>query len=194
MKYSIWQFTGENFVLQEFRMNTYINWVVAYPFYSAFIQFAMLGLVGELIPIFIKSKKMHMPFSKSQLFGKAIGWGLLGLLIKAGFMMMKGATHALIDGGLLPQWFSSGIGWAFAVSVITNLFFGPQMMFFHRLEDNIILRERNWGGLTVAWWTLIWFWIPAHTITFSLPKEYQIGLAAIWSVVLGIVMGFTRKK
>jgi hypothetical protein len=68
------------------------------------------------------------------------------------------------------------------------------MMFGHRLWDNVILRQRNWIGLEKAWWTLIWFWIPAHTLTFSLPPDYQIGLAALWSIVLGVILGFTTRK
>ena len=175
-------------------MSNYVDWVINYPFYSAFIQFALLGTIGELIPLFIQSRQLKLPCSKAQLVGKIFAWGVLGLFIKIGFMMMKGATRALVDGNVLPDWFGYGVGWAFAVSVLTNLFFGPQMMFFHRLEDNVILRERNWNGLVKAWWTLIWFWIPAHTITFSLAKPYQIGLAALWSVALGIIMGFARKK
>jgi hypothetical protein len=107
---------------------------------------------------------------------------------------MKGFTNALVDHHLLPAFFGAGIGWAFALSTLTNLFFGPQMMFFHRIEDNLILRQWNFKGLTSAWWTLLWFWIPAHTVTFSLPAEYQIGLAALWSVVLGLIMGLTKKK
>ena len=83
--------------------------------------------------------------------------------------------------------------WALAVSVLTNLFFGPQMMFFHRLEDNLILWKWDMASLTTAWWTLLWFWIPAHTVTFSLPVEYQIGLAALWSVVLGLILGLVRR-
>ena len=106
---------------------------------------------------------------------------------------MKGFTRTLLDHRLLPAFVDSGLGWAFAVSVMTNLFFGPQMMFFHRLEDNLIDRKWNMAGLTTAWWTLLWFWIPAHTVTFSLQTEYQIGLAAVWSLVLGLIMGFTPK-
>jgi hypothetical protein len=41
---------------------------------------------------------------------------------------------------------------------------------------------------------MIWFWIPAHTITFSLPTDFQIGLAALWSVVLGVILGFFNRK
>jgi hypothetical protein len=106
---------------------------------------------------------------------------------------MKGFTKALLEHNLLPQFMADGIGWAFAVSLLTNVFFGPQMMFFHRLEDNLILWEWNTKGMTRAWWTLIWFWIPAHTVTFSLPPDYQIGLAAVWSLVLGLILGLSKK-
>lgn len=107
---------------------------------------------------------------------------------------MKGFTQALLDHQLLPQFLAAGIGWAFAVSVLTNVFFGPQMMLFHRIEDNLILNEWGYKGLTTAWWTLLWFWIPAHTVTFSLPSEWQIGLAAVWSVALGVILGLTKRK
>jgi hypothetical protein len=64
----------------------------------------------------------------------------------------------------------------------------------HCPEDNLIDRRWNMAGLTTAWWTLLWFWIPAHTVTFSLQTEYQIGLAAIWSLVLGPIMGYTKRE
>jgi hypothetical protein len=73
------------------------------------------------------------------------------------------------------------------------VFFGPQMMYFHRVEDNLILRRWSFAGIETALKTLVWFWIPAHTVTFALPKEYQIGLAALWSVALGIILGLSIK-
>jgi len=76
------------------------------------------------------------------------------------------------------------------MSVLTNVFFGPQMMAFHRWEDNLILGRRGWAGLGRAVRTLVWFWIPAHTVTFSLPRDYQIGLAAVWGLVLGVILGW----
>lgn len=173
--------------------SAYTSLVGTHPWQSAFIQFMLLGTLGELLPGWLRARKIGLPCTHAQLIGKLVAWGLLGLLIKLGFLMMKGAAGAVMDKGLLPEVFATGIGWAFLVSVITNLFFGPQMMFFHRLEDNIILRERNWVGLEKAWWTLIWFWIPAHTVTFSLPVDFQIGLAALWSVVLGLILGLSKK-
>jgi len=175
-------------------IESYVNWVVGNPLQSAAIQFALLGTLGEIISASLKKKRISISCSPLQLMGKIVAWAVLGIFIKYGFVGMKGCTRALIDQGLLPAIFHEGVSWAFAVSVITNLFFGPQMMLFHRLEDNLISWKKNFKGLTTAWWTLIWFWIPAHTITFILPPAYQIGLAALWSVVLGIILGLSIRS
>ena len=175
-------------------MHSYTIWVSNNPLLSAAIQFGVLGTVGEIISVSLRSKKLALPGNIFQTLAKVLAWALLGIVIKYGFTGMMGFTRALIDHNLLPQFLSSGIAWAFAVSVFTNIFFGPQMMFFHRLEDNLILWEWNMQGLKTAWMTLLWFWIPAHTVTFSLPREYQIGLAAVWSVVLGLILGLSKRK
>lgn len=174
-------------------IDLYVNFVMANPLLSASIQFAILGTLGEVISFSFIKRKFAIPCSIPQLLAKVLAWALLGIIIKYGFAGMKGFTKALLEHGLIPQIFATGLGWAFVVSVLTNLFFGPQMMFFHRLEDNLIMWEKNYNGLTKAWWTLIWFWIPAHTVTFSLPVAYQIGLAALWGMVLGIILGLHKK-
>ncbi|MBU0756140.1 MAG: hypothetical protein KJ645_13435 [Planctomycetes bacterium] len=173
-------------------MEFYIDWVTNKPLFSAAVQFALLGTLGELLSHWIRSRGLSLPCTVPQVLAKIPAWALLGVIIKYGFAGMKGFTGALLDHHFLPAFAASGLGWAFALSCLTNLFFGPQMMFFHRLEDNLILGEWNFTGLKKAWFTLIWFWIPAHTLTFSLPKEYQIGLAAVWSVVLGLIMGLSN--
>ena len=173
-------------------MDSYVAWVTQNPLLSAAIQFAILGTLGEVISFSLQQKRLALPCSGLQLIGKVFAWALLGVIIKYGFAGMKGFTQALIDHHLLPGFLAQGIGWAFAVSVLTNIFFGPQMMAFHRIEDNLILGRKGFAGITRAWWTLIWFWIPAHTITFSLPTDFQIGLAALWGLVLGIIMGYSK--
>lgn len=172
---------------------TYTLWVSNNLLFSAAIQFAILGTLGEVISHFIKTKRYTLPCTVLQLCGKILAWALLGIVIKYGFAGMKGFTSALVGHHMLPQFFAQGIGWAFAVSIFTNTFFGPQMMFFHRIEDNLILRQWNFAGISKALKTLYWFWIPAHTLTFSLPKDYQIGLAALWSIVLGLILGLATK-
>jgi hypothetical protein len=174
-------------------MNAYTTWVIDNPLLSAAVQFGLLGTLGEIISKSLQARRPRLPGTRMQSLGKILAWALLGLVIKYGFTAMRGFTQALLEHHLLPGYFGAGFGWALALSVLTNTFFGPQMMAFHRFEDNLILHRRGYQGITGAWWTLVWFWIPAHTITFSLPKDYQIGLAALLSVALGVIMGFSRK-
>ncbi len=180
-------------------MEWYVTWVTEYLLLSAFVQFAILGTLGEMASHILKSKKWELPCKLWQLGAKMIAWGLLGMFVKYGFTGMVGFTEALIHKGLLPnmQWggtWLERIGWAFSVSFLTQLFFGPVLMAFHRMTDNLIAWRWEFAGLEKALLTLIWFWLPAHTITFILPPEYRIGLAAIWSLALGIIMGITTPK
>lgn len=175
-------------------MQEYVLWVKENPVLSAAIQFAMLGTLGEFISYIIKTKSGKNFGALYQVLLKLIAWAVLGVIIKYGFTGMKGFVNNLLEHNLLPAFLKEGIGYAFAVSVITNVLFGPQMMAFHRFTDNLILKRSGFEGIQKAWFTLIWFWIPAHTVTFSLPVEYQIGLAAVWSLVLGLIMGLTTKK
>lgn len=172
----------------------YIIWVTQYPILSAMVQFGILGTLGEVISFSLQQKRLAISCSWLQLVCKVLAWALLGVIIKYGFTGMKGFVNTLIEHGLLPITFKQGFLWAFSVSVVTNILFGPQMMLFHRWEDNLILGQKGLEGIKKAWWTLVWFWIPAHTITFILPTDYQIGLAALWSVALGLIMGFSRTE
>ncbi len=175
-------------------MEWYINWVNSHILFSAFIQFAVLGTVGEIISYPIRRKSIKSMGNPLEILLKIIGWGILGILIKYGFAGMKGFTDTLMSNGFLPFFAHGTIGWAIFMSTLTNIIFGPQMMLFHRVEDNLIMRKWGFTGIKQSWFTLIWFWIPAHTITFALPPHYQIGLAALWSVALGIILGFFSRK
>jgi hypothetical protein len=175
-------------------MDSYRLWVLTHPLLSAAFQFGLLGTLGEVVAASLKSHRLALPCTPLQLLAKVLAWALLGLVIKAGFVGMRGFTRALLDHHLLPGALSTGLGWAFALSVLTNVFFGPQMMLFHRLEDNLILQRRGFEGMGPALHTLLWFWIPAHTITFSLPVDYQVGLAALWSLALGLILGLAATR
>jgi hypothetical protein len=98
---------------------------------------------------------------------------------------------------------------AFSVSATLNLFFAPVFMAFHRITDTHILRtggtmkgfftrmdigqsfkEINWHDFWdfVLKKTIPLFWIPAQTINFLLPEDYRILVAALYSIILGILM------
>jgi hypothetical protein len=194
----LWQnmaiFTAKESFQSGQMMNWYLSWVTEFPLVSAVVQFALLGTLGELLSSVLRTKRLALPCSLPMLAGKMAAWGILGIVIKLGFVGMRGFVTSLAEHQYVPEFLTSGAGLAFVISVNTNVFFGPQMMLFHRVEDNLLARRWNFDGMSKALATLVWFWIPAHTITFSLPREYQIGLAAVWSVALGIIMGLSLQK
>jgi len=174
-------------------MNWYIEFVKLNPIVSAVIQFAVLGTLGEVISKWMIRRKVYSPFTLQLTFWKVVVWSILAVCIKYAFVGFNGFVDVLVEHSLLPE--LNNFTRAFAVSVLMNLQFGPFLVLFHRILDNLYTRESNWSGINKALMSLLWFWIPAHTITFMLPKEFQIGLAAIWSLALGIILGyFNRMK
>jgi hypothetical protein len=121
-------------------------------------------------------------------------WAILAVGIKYAFVGINGFVVELIDHNMLPQMAQGTVGFAFTNSVMINLQFGLFLVIFHRILDNLVIRVKNWKNLDKGMLSLIWFWIPAHTVTFSLPKVYQIGLAAVWSVALGFILGMFNRK
>jgi len=175
-------------------MEWYIAIVKAHPILSAIVQFAILGTFGEVVSKWVVNKKVYWPFTVKQTLWKMVVWSILAVTIKYAFAGFKGYVHALLEHDLLPKVVESNrFLKAFTLSAFTNIQFGVFMVVFHRILDNIIVKEKNWKGLEKGMFCMIWFWIPAHTITFMLPTNLQIGLAAIWSVALGILLGFFNK-
>jgi hypothetical protein len=173
-------------------MTWYISLVSEYPIVTAMVQFAILGTFGDIVSKWLIQKKISFPFSPFTLLLKMLEWALLAVCIKYAFTGFQGFVDSLIQHNLLPS--LDSLGRSFAVSVSMNLQFGPFLVIMHRVLDNLIARENNWNNIHKGMLSLLWFWIPAHIITFILPKPYQIGLAAIWSVVLGIILGYYNRK
>ena len=103
---------------------------------------------------------------------------------------------------------------AFTVSVTLNIFFAPVFMTVHKITDTHIaqnqgkllkclkpipirkiITEMNWD---VQWnfvikKTIPIFWIPAQTINFLLPGEYRVLVAAIYSIILGVILAIAAQ-
>lgn len=173
-------------------MEWYIELVTAHPILTAMAQFAVLGTFGDVVSKCIVARRLFMPFDLRTTALKMLEWALLAICIKYAFVGFNGFVDALVGHGLLPE--SGTIGRAFALSVLMNLQFGPFLVIAHRLLDNAIARSANWANLDKGLLSLLWFWIPAHTVTFILPKPFQIGLAALWSVALGLILGFYNRR
>jgi hypothetical protein len=173
-------------------MKWYIELVTAHPILTAIVQFAVLGTLGDAISHWIVKRKIFAPYDLKTLILKIIEWSVLAVMIKYAFIGFQGFVESLIENHYLPH--LEGIGKSFAISTSMNLQFGPFLVIMHRLMDNLIAGKQNWKNLDKGFYSLLWFWIPAHTITFILPKEFQIGLAALWSLALGIILGFYNRK
>jgi hypothetical protein len=181
----------------------------------SFVKFAILATLGEMLGLRIKSGAYSMP--GFGILPRAIVWGILGLAIKTAFTIFAGGTpmfleylgmneaSAIIKGDLI--WAKVLV--AFCISMAMNLTFGPVMMTFHKITDTHILQT---GGklsglfsplpirkiITGMNWDVQWnfvfrktipfFWIPAHTITFLLPPEYQVLFAALLGLMLGVIL------
>ena len=102
----------------------------------------------------------------------------------------------------------------FTVSVTMNIFFAPVFMTFHKITDTHIAMN---GGffvkclrpiqfrkiITSMDWDVQWnfvfkktipvFWIPAQTLNFLLPGEYRVLVAAIYSIILGVILAFAAQ-
>jgi hypothetical protein len=121
---------------------------------------------------------------------------------------------------ILNQDFFGHFSWlqlltAFAVGTMLNLFFAPVFMTVHKITDAHIVQT---GGTLHGFfspvnireimaginWRVQWdfvfkktiplFWIPAQTLNFLLPAEYRVLVAAIYSIILGIILAIAAHK
>jgi len=165
-------------------------------------------LKGELLVLRIMTGDWHI--SKG-LLDRALVWGFLGMVIVLMFNVFSVGVAGALASGFLP-----GGNWklalAFFTSATMNLSFGPTLMAFHRITDtfidlryenkkekatlNKVVKRIDWDGFVsfVLVKTIPIFWIPAHTITFLLPSEYRVLMAAFLSIALGAILAFAKKK
>ncbi|MCB5247439.1 MAG: hypothetical protein LHW57_05390 [Candidatus Cloacimonetes bacterium] len=170
----------------------YLGWVKSYPMLSAMIQFAILGTLGEIISKWLIQKSFRYPFSFLLTLWKMLVWAALGIAIKYAFQGFTGFVEYLEAHAYLPE--LGKIGKAFAISAFMNLQFGLFLVLAHRLLDNMGERKMNWKGIHKSMLSLLWFWIPAHTVTFLQAPDLRIGLAALWSLVLGLILGLFNRR
>ncbi|MDA3943376.1 MAG: hypothetical protein PF694_07535 [Bacteroidetes bacterium] len=199
----------------------YENLNATHGMWMSFAKFALLATFGESLALRIKTGFYNRP--GFGLLPRALVWGFLGLTIKMAFVIFANGTPVLLaylgfEEALkaLP----SGLSWAafftaFSISTAMNLTYAPVMMTIHKITDthisktggslrglfspiNIrqIFRHLDWDTQWnfVFKKTIPFFWIPAHTITFLLPADYQILFAALLGVALGVILSFATLK
>lgn len=201
--------------------STYVSFNASHGMIMSFIKFALLATLGEVIALRIRKGRYNEP--GFGILPRALVWGFLGLTIKAAFVIFSTGTPVFADylglNGAVSV-MKGDLCWlkvlvAFCISVAMNITYAPVMMTFHKITDIHILQTGgtmkglfsaipfaqifsriNWD---VQWnfvfkKTIPFFWIPAHTITFLLPAEFQVLFAALLSVALGLLLAIAGMK
>lgn len=179
----------------------------AYPYISGFFKVAVLATFGEMI----KTRGRTGSYKTPDLWIKFIVWGLYGMLFTIAFTLFRLGVGAMAKGGVI-WWMpfdnatANNIFVAFSTSFWINVVFCYPMMMSHEWFNTCIAKRKFVGGaeffagLDPKVWgsfmlkTIVVFWIPAHTITFSLPPQYQILMSAFLSLALGFILTIKPKK
>ena len=187
----------------------------SHPYLMGFIKTAILASLGERL---VHRIKTGYYFGDRGIVLKFIVWGFLGMIFVIIFKLFSSGVAIAQQVHLLPSIqnsvFFAGLLTAFMTSFFMNVFFAPTFMLFHRVTDNYI--ELGQGNLKqisrvklkdvihhidfdhfiyfVVLKTIPLFWIPAHTITFLLPENYRVLMAAYLSVVLGVLLSVAKNK
>ena len=203
------------FVLIPELYSGYKSFNAEHAYIMAFIKFAILATVGEMLGLRIKTGQYSTP--NFGLLPRAVVWGFLGIWIAIAmkvfavgspfivqYLGVDGAVEAMKGGFTIQKLLG-----AFSISLLLNTAFAPVFMTIHKITDTHIvnnggklsalitplpfgklLASLNWE---VQWSfvfkkTIPYFWIPAHTITFLLPADMQVLFAALLSIVLGVLL------
>lgn len=185
-------------------------------FLLSFCKFAVLATFGECLALRMSTGHYNRP--GFGILPRMFVWGFLGVIIKTAFTVYYNGTPAVLVylgfadsvADLLSGPMYLKVLTVFFISAAMNLTFAPVMMTMHKITDMHI--KNNDGKLTAFFsnridfphilanidWNVMWnvvikktipfFWIPAHTITFLLPSEYRMLVAALLGMVLGLIL------
>lgn len=178
-----------------------------YPYVMGFFKFAVLATMGELLALRLANHTWKKPVG---LLYKVIVWGIIGVLITYMFSFYSAGVAAMLEGSRIASGILSTLISAFLTSLIMNLTFGIVFMALHRISDTYIemrfshqkpsfkalIETINWNAFItfVVGKTIPLFWIPAHTITFTLPPYLRVIVAAYLSIVLGLILSYSHRK
>ena len=206
------------FFLCESVWNGYMQINTNHPYIMAFIKFAILATFGEMLALRIRSGVYYK--SDFGIFPKMIIWGFLGVWIAFAMKVFAVGVPIIVEktgaDGLIAAMGTSFSAWkllgAFCISVMMNTSFAPVFMTLHKITDTHI--QQHQGQLksliipikvkniisTLDWqrqWNFVFkktiplFWIPAHTLTFILPTDFQVLFAALLSIALGLILALS---
>ena len=137
------------FGLVEPLQTAYMKANAAHPYVMAFLKFAILATLGEVIGLRIKTGAYYeLGFG---VLPRAVVWGLLGMWIAVALKTFAAGTPYFLQSLGVEQAVEAMKGplsgekvlCAFVISVMMNTTFGPVFMTLHKVTDTHIL---NCGG------------------------------------------------
>lgn len=193
----------------------YKSFNLEHAYIMAFLKFAILATIGEILGLRIKTGKYSEP--GFGIWPRAVVWGFLGIWIAVSMKVFASGAPQIVqylgvEGAVEAM--KSPFSWqkllgAFSISLLMNTSFAPVFMTIHKITDTHILNNGGrlscllkpiaFGNLLaginwkVQWGfvfkkTIPFFWIPAHTITFLLPPDMQVLFAALLGIALGVLL------
>ncbi|MGM0438140.1 MAG: hypothetical protein ACQEQD_07690 [Bacillota bacterium] len=178
----------------------------SYPYLMGAVKIGILGIMGDLLGN--KIVRGNWQLKGIKIGQRILVWAFIGILFTVVFPLFSYGVEGLLNSGLLYGVNSTFFA-AFWKSFFMNMIFAFPMMVFHRITDNLIdkgklftkwpliktFKNINWENMfKVVGAACIWFWIPAHTITFLLPSEFRVMSAALLAIVLGFILGLAKRK
>lgn len=180
-----------------------------HPYAMGFLKFALLAMFGELLKARLKTGSWKVDLFPARM----IVWGFFGLIMTVAFALFANGIQAMMG---TPLWFgeppmlskSFGNQFIFAISTSfwMNMIFAYPMMLGHEWVNAVLAKRGFVGGgeflsrLDAGAWgsfipkTILYFWIPAHTVTFLLPAEFRVLMGALLSVALGFFLTIRAVK
>jgi len=182
-------------------LDAFIGLVAAYPLPMGFLKLAALATFGE----FVKIRRTTCKWSFKDWPLKLIVWGMFGVWFALVFPLFGAGTAGITEKGLWPV--AGGIFAAFSTSLWMNILalYAWPMMLVHEYFNKVIEKKKFVSTVKFAesldkkaWFrfiplTILFFWLPAHTITFLLPEEFRVLMAALLSLALGFLLTIKKK-
>ncbi len=194
-----------------------------YPLVMAFLKFAILATFGEVLGLRVKTGEYLVSnfgmLPRAVVWGFLGVWIAVAMGVFRGgvpsYLNQFDAFNGIVDAMNASEFSTLKLVGAFFVSLMMNTCFAPVFMTLHKITDTHIA---NCGGSVKALvspmpfgeiisqlnWSMQWnfvfkkvipfFWIPAHTITFILPKDMQVLFAALLGVALGLFLSIAAIK
>jgi len=211
------------FFLSKDVYNFYKSFNAAHPFIASAIKFALLSTAGERIGLRIRKgfyNERGFGIIPRAIVWAALGMAIKAAFI----IFSEGVPRILADVWFGPkavlEYYATRLSFikiftAFSISLAMNTIFAPVFMTLHKITDTHILQtggtlrgfftpipfgkiissmdwQRQWDFVFKK--TIPLFWIPAHTITFLLPPDWQVLFAAALGVALGVLLALASRK